>query len=128
MQRTQLESKNNNSSDVNNNSNNEFIESSRILPYKRRCSISWFFVAQYKLFSSTFAGAFLPNYSILVHVSPDRNCHTLMLRVWSSACLFIPGQEMLLLKQCEKLHLFCKQMPTLLQRAINIDQRKCRLR
>lgn len=76
--------------------------------------------------SSTVVGAFPPNYSILVHVSSDRNCHTLMGRVWSSACLFIPGQGILLLKQCEKLHLFHKQMPTLLQRANSTDQQKYR--
>lgn len=51
-----------------------------------------------------------------------------MLRVWSSACLFSPGQEILLLKQCEKINIFHKQMPTLLQRASNTDQRKCRQR
>lgn len=132
MQRTQLESKNNNSSDVNNNSNNrQFIEPSRILPDKR-CSITWFLQhsinisALIRSRSSAAVGAFSPKYSILVHVTSDRNCHMWMLSVWPSACLFIPGQEILLLMQCEKFQLFCKQMPTVLQRETNTDQRKCR--
>lgn len=131
MQRTQLESKNNNSCDVNNNSNKgQFIEPSRILPYKRS-SITWFLQrsinisALKRLHSSAVVGAFSPKYSALIHVTSDRNCHTWMLSVWSSTCLFIPGQEILLLKQCEKLQLFHKQIPTVLQRGTNMDHRKC---